>query len=121
MDSTKAKTTPTTPSLHSRTSSGTLTTKPDPSQNQPASVTGKHEAGPARYVYHERVGAPNPNAQPKRKSKFSKLLSKFQSPAVKQTNAARERELLEQERTGVKTYTPLGTPGSTNQATAAFL
>lgn len=117
MDPTKAE----NPSLHSRASSVTLTTKPDASQSQPASATGKHEAGPARYVYQERVGAPNPDAQPKQKSKVGRFLSKFQSPAVKQTNAARDRELLEQERTGVKTYTPLGTPGSANQATAAFM
>ena len=55
------------------------------------------------YVYVDKVGTPNPDAQPKKKSKFSNFLSKFQSPAVKATNAARERELLKQERTGVRT------------------
>ena len=57
---------------------------------------------PQPYCYVESYKTPNPNAQPKKKSKLSEFFSKFQSPAVKSTNAARERELLEQERTGVK-------------------
>jgi len=55
-----------------------------------------------QYVYVNKVGTPNPDAQPKKKSKISSFFSKFQSPAVKATNAARERVLLEQERTGVR-------------------
>ena len=66
--------------------------------------TKKPQRPPAQpYVYIEKVGTPNPDAQPKTKSKFSNFLSKFQSPAVKATKAARERELLKQERTGVRT------------------
>lgn len=126
MNSTKAKTKPTTSSLRSYDSSTSLGTKTDQTQTAEAQQNknnnnGVHEAGPARYLYYERKGPGNPDAQPKPKSKLSKFLSKFQSPAVKQTNAARERERLEEERTGVKVYTALGTPGSTNQSTAAYM
>ncbi len=58
----------------------------------------------------KQKGAPNPDAQPKEKSKVSKFLTKFQSSAVKATNEAREREKLEEERTGRKIYTPTGVP-----------
>ncbi|KAK0741556.1 hypothetical protein B0T18DRAFT_394134 [Schizothecium vesticola] len=62
----------------------------------------KQPPAPQQYVYVDKVGTPNPDAQPKKKSKISSFFSKFQSPAVKATNAARERVLLEQERTGVR-------------------
>lgn len=62
----------------------------------------KQPSAPQQYVYVDKVGTPNPDAQPKKKSKISSFFSKFQSPAVKATNAAREKVLLEQERTGVR-------------------
>lgn len=64
----------------------------------------KQQAPPARtaYVYVEKHGTPNPDAKPKEKSRLGKFLSKFQSPAVKGTTAARDRVKLEEERTGVK-------------------
>ncbi|GAB1319529.1 hypothetical protein MFIFM68171_09739 [Madurella fahalii] len=113
-----------TPSLHSTPSSSSLgttnTAKPDqPGINNapPNGQTKQGEAGqaskpqtPQRYVYYERTGVPNPDAQPKPKSKLSRFLSRFQSPAVKSTLAARERQKLEEERRGVKIYTPLGAP-----------
>ncbi|KAK4189453.1 hypothetical protein QBC35DRAFT_472672 [Podospora australis] len=87
------------PSLASKTSSTTLT------ENQ-----GGGSEIPDRYTYVERIGEPNPNAQAKPPSKLSKFFSKFQSPAVKKTNAAREKEKLEEERTGVRVYTPMPAP-----------
>jgi hypothetical protein len=101
------------PSLRSTTSSVTLAVKPDHEKEK--------ELVPERYTYVKKTGPANPDAQPKEKSKLGKFLTKFQSPAVKKTNAAREKELLEEERTGTKKYTVLGTPGSTNQSTAAFM
>ena len=64
----------------------------------------KPEAPSARpqYSYIDSRKTPNPDAKPKTKGKLGTFLSKFRSPAVKATTALRERELLEQERTGVK-------------------
>ncbi|KAK4096849.1 hypothetical protein N658DRAFT_501095 [Parathielavia hyrcaniae] len=84
------------PSSHS-TASTTLAVKPDPAKDQPET-----EFHPKRYGYIDKVGAGNPDAKPKEKSKLGKLMSKFQNPVVKQSLAACEREKLEQERTGVR-------------------
>jgi hypothetical protein len=65
----------------------------------------KPERAPAarsQYTYVDRRVAPNPDAKPKVKGKLSTFLSKFRSPAVQASTAIREREMLEQERTGVK-------------------
>ncbi|KAK1835029.1 hypothetical protein QBC39DRAFT_182917 [Podospora conica] len=67
-----------------------------------------------QYVYVDKVGTPNPDAQPKKKSKISSFFSKFQSPAVKATNAARDKVLLEQERTGVRKVQVTDTGRSSN-------
>ncbi|KAK4150398.1 hypothetical protein C8A00DRAFT_36994 [Chaetomidium leptoderma] len=111
------QTTTKTPSLHSRASSTTLVTKPE---KAPESQEGSSEE-PQRYVYGVRTAAPNPNAQLKPKSKLSKFMSKFESPAVRKTKAAHERQKLEEERTGIKIYTPMAAPGSTSQSFGAFL
>jgi len=55
-----------------------------------------------RYVYVSERVEPKPEAVAKPQSRFSKFMTKFQSPAVKATKAAHAREMLEQERTGVK-------------------
>ncbi|KAK0614728.1 hypothetical protein B0T14DRAFT_528967 [Immersiella caudata] len=96
----------------------------DQSQKEPSSRASsptlngeeKPEAPAARsqFAYVDRRITPNPDAQPKQKGKLSKFLSKFQSPAVKATNAIREREMLEQERTGVKKVSATDTSRSSN-------
>ncbi|KAK3897819.1 hypothetical protein C8A05DRAFT_38606 [Staphylotrichum tortipilum] len=101
------------PSLHSKTSSITLI----PEQPQPTASAGSGEL--PRYIHYERTGDPNPEAQPKHKSRFNKLMSKFQSPAVKRTVAVRERELLEEERTGIKKHTTGSAASDPGPATAA--
>jgi len=103
------------PSLRSKASSTTLavtatTEAPEPAANDPP-----------RYLYRQRVGPGNPNAEQKPKSKLAKFMSKFQSPAVQQTKAARDREILEEERTGVRVLTPAGAVAGSMQATAAFM
>jgi hypothetical protein len=99
------------PSLRSRASSITLI---------PDEPTASAENGELpRYTRYERTGNPNPDAQPKHKSKLNKFMSKFQSPAVKRTVAARERELLEEERTGIKKHTTGSAASDAGPATAA--
>ncbi|KAK0650006.1 hypothetical protein B0T16DRAFT_389951 [Cercophora newfieldiana] len=66
------------------------------------------------YTYVQSVGTPNPDAKPKTKGKFASFLSKFQSPAVKASTAIRDREQLEQERTGVKKVQVTDTGRSSN-------
>ncbi|KAK4129725.1 hypothetical protein N657DRAFT_677301 [Parathielavia appendiculata] len=107
------------PSLHSVASSTTLAVKADPEAQ--STTQQETEFIPERYTYLKRVGPGNPDAKPKEKSKLGKLMSKFQSPAVRKTLAAREREKLEEERTGLKKHTAFGGPMSTNAATAAFM
>ncbi len=113
MDTAAPTTAAKTPSLHSTTSSITLI----PDQPQPA-TTGTSGELPHRIQY-ERTGNPNPDAQPKHKSRLNKLMSKFQSPAVKRTVAARERELLEEERTGIKKHVVGSAASDPGTATAA--
>lgn len=126
MDASKSDTKPTTPSLHSFASSTTLHTTgtADTDRTQmaiTATTTTNADKEPPRYTYIERSGrAPNPDAQPKPKSKLSKFMSKLQSPAVRQTNEARERQKLEEERRGVTICTTMGTPSTATQATAAY-
>ncbi len=104
-----------TPSLRSKASSTTLAV------TTTARASGTDAADPPRYLYHQKVGPGNPNAQQKAKSKLAKFMSKFQSPVVQQTNAARDRELLEEERTGIRVLTPAGAVAGSGQATAAFM
>ncbi len=83
--------TTTSPSLHSST-----TLVPTPDQTP---TTSKE---PCR-TYYQRVGPSNPDAQPKSKSKLGKLLSKLpSSAAVRKSVDVRERQLVEEERTGVR-------------------
>ncbi|KAK3900061.1 hypothetical protein C8A05DRAFT_36296 [Staphylotrichum tortipilum] len=79
------------PSLHSST-----TLVPTSDQTQ---ATSKE---PCR-TYYQRMGPPNPDARPKSKSKLGKLLSKLpSSAAVRRSVDVRERQLVEEERTGVR-------------------
>ncbi|KAK3896382.1 hypothetical protein C8A05DRAFT_40105 [Staphylotrichum tortipilum] len=101
------------PSLRSKTSETTLATTtatqvPEPDNKEPPC-----------YLYHERVGPGNPDGQEKPKSKLAKFISTLQSPAAQQTNAARDRELLKEERTGVRTLSATGAVAGSGQATAA--
>ncbi|KAH6853279.1 hypothetical protein B0I37DRAFT_348747 [Chaetomium sp. MPI-CAGE-AT-0009] len=119
---------PQQPSLHSTTSSTTLaatTTTVNTTTVNTTTVNTTTTAAPRRepgqYVYIDKRVTPNPDAQPKPKSRLSKFLSKFESAAVRQANAAREREALEAERTGVRKYASSGTPGSAMQSTGAFM
>ncbi|KAK1750390.1 hypothetical protein QBC47DRAFT_393995 [Echria macrotheca] len=66
------------------------------------------------YVYIDKVKPPNPDAQPKKKSKIGAFLSKFQSPAVKKTTQLRDDKKLEEERTGVRTVQVTDTARSSN-------
>ncbi|KAK0671657.1 hypothetical protein QBC41DRAFT_218829 [Cercophora samala] len=75
----------------------------------------KQQETPARYLYYEKVGEPDPNYVPKPPSKLSKFMSKFQSPMVKATKAKRQAEIDEERRTGVKVYTPAGAPMGSGQ------
>lgn len=74
-----------------------------------------------QYVYVDKIKAPNPNAQPKKKSKLSSFLSKFQNPAVRQSETARETRRLEEERTGVRTVQVTDVSKSSNAFAAASL
>jgi len=74
----------------------------------------KPEAARSQYTYIHSQKAPNPDAKPKTKGKLGTFLSKFRSPAVKATTALRERELLEQERTGVKKVSATDVARSSN-------
>ncbi len=126
------KTTP--PSLHSTSSTTTLAkpdsntttlNKPDSNTTTPTETTKTNTPQakePERYLYYKKTSKPpNPDAQPKPKTKLDKLLSKFQSPAVKQTNAAREREQLEEERRGVKIMSATGVAMGSGQAVGEYL
>ncbi|KAK4141803.1 uncharacterized protein C8A04DRAFT_30648 [Dichotomopilus funicola] len=116
---------PKPPSPDSTASSTTLTNKlPNPldPQTQPSTSNTTSDNGTlTQYIYTERVGPPNLDAQPKKKSKLSKFLSTFQSSAVQQTNAAREREKLEEQRTGVRKTAAMGAPQGTGQSFGAFV
>ena len=112
-NSTTPSTNPKSPSLYSTTSSATLI--PD---DTPQATTSSSEL--PRYTRITPTGVPpNPSAQPKPKSALTKLFGKLQSPAVKQSVAARERELLEEERTGLKKTTFGGAASDAGPATAA--
>ncbi|EAQ93744.1 predicted protein [Chaetomium globosum CBS 148.51] len=110
-------------STHSTTSSATLattttTTTQTLTNNTPQAGTTTpqqppHE--PHQYIYVSKRTTPNPDAQPKQKSRLSRFLSKFESSAVRQANAARESKRLEAERTGVHTLAVTGTPGNAAQ------
>ena len=98
MDASSAATSTTTakpPSLHSKASSTTLV--PTSNQAQTASTESS-----SVHLYEPTGRPPNPDAQPKGKSKLSKLLSKLASPTVRRSLDLHERQLLEEERTGVK-------------------
>lgn len=66
---------------------------------------------PIEYVYIERK-APRPEFAPKPKSKLNKFISKFQSSAVKQTEAIRQHGQEEAERTGVRKIQSQAAPGT---------
>lgn len=120
MDGATTPNTSTAFSLHSMASATTLV--PDQSKVTAENAEKDNEGKePERYLYYKRIGPPNPDAQPKPKSTLNKLMSKFQSPAVKQANEAREREKLEEERRGVKIYSALGAPAGAWQATSAYM
>ncbi|KAK4448775.1 hypothetical protein QBC34DRAFT_406708 [Podospora aff. communis PSN243] len=89
-----------------------------PSRSPSPTLNGddKPEAPAARsqYAYVDKRIKANPDAQPKKKGKLSSFLSKFQSPAVKASTAIREREMLEQERTGVVKVSVTDTNRSSN-------
>jgi hypothetical protein len=87
--------------------------------NQPSENTATHE--PGQYTYVEKRTIPNPDAQPKQNSRLGKFLSKFESSAVRQANAAREAKRLEAERTGVHKRAVSVVPGNATQSTGAFL
>ncbi|KAK0702233.1 hypothetical protein B0H67DRAFT_393913 [Lasiosphaeris hirsuta] len=95
-----------------RASSTTLRDQ-DQDQDQENSNAEQSSTRP-RYVYVEKVSEPKPDAAPKIKSRISKFMSKFQSPAVRATKAAREREQLEEVRTGVKKYQAMDVSRSSN-------
>ncbi|KAK3356548.1 hypothetical protein B0T25DRAFT_536966 [Lasiosphaeria hispida] len=76
--------------------------------------TSEQSLSQPRYVYVEKRSEPKPNIAPKTKSKLSRFMSKFQSPAVQATKAAREREQLEEVRTGVKKYQATDVSRSSN-------
>lgn len=61
------------------------------------------------YLYIERK-PPRPDYTPKPKSKFSQFISKFQTSAVKQTEAIRQHEQEEAKRTGVQKIQAQATP-----------
>ncbi len=106
-----------TASLHSNLSSTTL--GQDANNQHPAPAQPESAASSPRYIYTKKTGRPpNPDAQPKSKSALGKFMSKFQSPAVRQGNDARDRELLEEERTGVKIWTATETPTGQGSAGA---
>lgn len=69
------------------------------------------------YVEPSKKG-PQPDYVPKPKSKLSKLLSKFQSPAVKATLAKQDQAKAEDIRRGVKT-TQVSDVGRSGNAWAA--
>ena len=98
MDASSATSTTTTksPSLQSKASSST-TLVPTSDQSQTASIESS-----SAHLYKPTGRAPNPDAQPKPKSKLSKLMSKLASPSVRRSLDLHERQLLEEERTGVK-------------------
>ena len=95
------------------------TTSHQTNPDQPPENTTTHE--PGQYVYVARRTTPNPDAQPKPKSRLSKFLSKFESSAVRQANASREEKRLEAERTGVHKRSVSVVPGNAGQSTGAFL
>ncbi len=102
-------------SLHSNLSSTTL--GQDKNSRPPAPAQLESAASSPRYIYTKKTGRPpNPDAQLKPKSALSKFMSKFQSPAVRQGNEARDRELLEEERRGVKIWTATETPTGAGSA-----
>ncbi len=108
MDTSTTTTKP--PSLHSKSSSTTLAPtlvdQPEPAYREPC------------YNYTKRVGPPNPDAQPKRKSWLGKMVAKLPSSAVQQSLDARQRLLLEEERTGIRR---IRVEDNTGSATAASL
>lgn len=96
---TKSKSENPTPSLRSRASSVTLIPE-DTAYNTATTIT---TPDPERYTYYVPTGLPpNPDAQPKPKSRLGRLIGKLQSPAVQRSDAAHERERLEEVRTGRK-------------------
>ena len=116
-NSTTPSTNPKPPSLHSTTSSVTLIPDQPPTDGSKATATGSELP---QYTRITPTGVPpNPSAQPKPKSAFGKLFGKLQSPAVQQSVAARERELLEEERTGLKKTTVGSAASDAGPATAA--
>lgn len=119
MDSTSATPPPNpkSPSLHSTTSS--LTLIPDQRLTSNAQTNAPSSELPYYTSTRPTGKAPKPFAQKKPQSALGKFMSKFQSPAVRQTTAARERELLEEERTGVKKVTTGSAASDPGAATAA--
>ena len=87
--------------------------------HQSPESTATHE--PGQFTYVRKRTTPNPDAQPKQKSRLSKFLSKFESSAVRQANASREHKQLEAERTGVHKSSVSVVPGNAMQSTGAFL
>ena len=102
-------------SLHSNLSSTTI--GKDNDVQTPAPAQPESAASSPRYLYYTETGRPpNPDAQPKPQSALGKFMTKFQSPAVRQGNEARDRELLEEERKGVKVWTATETPTGAGSA-----
>lgn len=97
MDASSVTSTRTTkpPSLQSKASSTTLVPTSDQTQTASPEPSSAH-------LYKATGRPPNPDAQPKPKSKLSKLMSKLASPSVRRSLDLHERQLLEEERTGVK-------------------
>ncbi|KAL2151002.1 hypothetical protein VTH82DRAFT_6100 [Thermothelomyces myriococcoides] len=111
-----------TPTIADSTISGQETLRDEGSSAISAAAAGPARDTPPEYRYMARKqpAGPNPDAQPKHKSRLSRFLAKFQSPAVQQANAARERRKVEEERAGVATQTPAGAPAGSWQSTWAF-
>lgn len=107
-------------SIHSNASSVTLVGTSGQERIQLAQQhSSDRTAGPPRPIFYRLNGRPNPNAQRKPRSKLRAFMSKLQSPAVRATTEAREREKLEDERLGIKTLTPLPMPLGTSIIGAA--
>ncbi|KAH6651233.1 hypothetical protein F5144DRAFT_558848 [Chaetomium tenue] len=109
------------PSSTSSTTLATTTTTTTTTTQTPTNNPPQPPREPQQYTYISKRTTPNPDAQPKQKSRLGKFLSKFESSAVRQANAVKESKRLEAERTGVHKLAATGTPGNAAQSTAAFM
>lgn len=83
---------------------------PESNLSEATTAGGENQENPPEFVYYVQT-KPNPSAQPKKKSKISTFFSQFQSPIVKKTNAIADAEAEEAERTRIKKYRPIPSPG----------